>query len=110
RHLTSVAQGKLDLATRLLDFRKRGHPGGQNNRQSKPRHVQPEHWSDLGDFCFQRRGASTISNSGTASFRTALMLARSSLVIACSSAAIHFRNVCIAGSFGLAAIMPARPM
>ena len=27
-------------AERPLDFGKRGHPGGQNNRQSKPRHVQ----------------------------------------------------------------------
>src|SRR5687768_15942889 len=49
-------------------------------------------------------------NSGTASLSTAVMVARSSLAIACSSAESHVRKACIGGSLGLAAITPARPI
>jgi hypothetical protein len=49
-------------------------------------------------------------NSGTASLSTALMVDRSSLTIACWSAAIHFRIDCIGGSLGLAAMIPATPI
>src|SRR5579871_3029533 len=45
-------------------------------------------------------------NSGTASFKTALIVVGSCLSIACSSAAIHLRSACIGGSFGFAAITP----
>src|SRR6185312_12573921 len=49
-------------------------------------------------------------NSGTASFRTVLIVIESSPSIACSSAAIHFVKFCIGGSLGLAAMMPATPI
>src|SRR5262249_55666324 len=58
-----------------------------------------------------RRGHAALEpNSGTASFSTALIVTKSSFESASSSAAIHFRRLCIGGSFGLAAMMPATPI
>src|ERR1700704_6169563 len=54
--------------------------------------------------------AAVEPNSGTASFRMALMVTRSSFAIACSSVAIHLRSASIGGSLGLAAMMPATPI
>ena len=58
-------------------------------------------------------GASTGTadpNSGTASFSTARMVARSSPAMACSSAASQLRSEAIGGSLGLAAMIPATPI
>jgi hypothetical protein len=61
-------------------------------------------------FTPQSYYAAEERNSGTASSRTVLIMARSSSAIARSSAAIYFRNDAIDGSLGLVAIMPARPI
>ena len=76
--------------------------------------------ADEGDFCaaciqcFRHIGASDYAavepNSGTASLSMALMVTRSSFAMACSSVAIHLRSICIGGSLGLAAMMPATPI
>ncbi len=58
----------------------------------------------------KRDQAAFDPNSGTASFSTARIVDRSSPAIASSSAESHLRSVCIGGSFGLAAMMPATPI
>src|SRR6202022_2356767 len=54
--------------------------------------------------------AALEANSGTASYRAAFMVARSSLAMASSSAATHFRSDAMGGSLVLAAMMPASPI